>query len=870
MFTCAFRFFLLPLIFFSPEFSVQAQYSFLENGNALLQGGDRGFFLDAPTRTTIDLAGPWLYAVENGPKGTVKVPSAFDFHGRVAFERTFTLDTAQVDQYRYSLVLLGVSHSCEVSVNGEYIGSHAGGFTTFVEPIPRNLLQPGSDNVVRVNVTNLPDAKTTLPLRPDVWGMRSYGGITRDAFLLGTPTVYIRNAVILSNQSENGQSVRMVARIIPEGDDSLTAAAQGGQVKVPLAGFFFEIVDRVSGASLARSPVVPVTRKGRDWDTASAELTLQSPLLWTPETPELYLVRCSLVRAEGKDLRLLDEYDVVTGIRKIAVAGGHMLLNGKRLIVRGVTWYEDHPSCGSAMTYEDREKDIVFIKNLGANLVRFAGHPPHPYMLSLCDRYGLLAMEEIPLTQTPGGVMAAEGYGELAVAAMREMMSRDRNHPSVLAWGLGDEFDTSYPEARSFVENLVKTARSLDNRPLFFGALPGAQESCTDLVDIAAINVHTQDIRSFKTLLESWKSSHRKQPVIVSKFGCEVQQDNHNGYSDPLSQEAQARFYLQRFDILRSLDYDGGIVWSFNDWKGDRPSLTVHTGNPWMHTLGLVSVRRDRRLAYDAVRSVFRDERFVALPMGTHSSSAPIIYVFAGFVLLIGVAYMYNSSRRFRESVNRSMLNSYNFFADVRDQRSVSAGHTTLLGIVVALADALVISSLLYRFRESLVLDNILSYLLVSDRAKEVAIALVWDPMKFILVGALMIFVSFLLVAGGINLLRAFTRQKISPYHAYTVTMWSTTPLLVFIPIGMVLFRALETAAYVLPTLIIVGILSLWVFLRLLKGTSIVADIFPLKVYSFGVLIIVGVCTVAYFYYDYYQAAPMHISYLLSSMIHSD
>ena len=211
---------------------------------------------------------------------------------------------------------------------------------------------------------------------------------------------------------------------------------------------------------------------------------------------------------------------------------------------------------------------------------------------------------------------------------------------------------------------------------------------------MAVVNIRTQDIKLFKKQLDEWKAKNLGRPVIVGKFGTEVKQHDRNGYSDPLSYEAQARFYIQRFEIIRSLDYDGGLVWSFNDWKGDRPSLTVNGGDPWMRSMGLVSYDREKRLAYDAVRSVFHGEKFVALPIGSFAANAPIIFVVSGLVVLIGTAYFYNANRRFRDNLNRSVMNLYNFFADVRDQRTVSLIQTTVLGVIISIATAIVTSSI--------------------------------------------------------------------------------------------------------------------------------------------------------------------------------
>ncbi len=846
--------------------SGEAQPRFFENGDSLYRGPDAGYLLDTPTRIKIDLSGVWTYSVDGHPEGSVRIPAAFDEAGTLVFQRNFELTREHLDKYVFQIVMLGENYSADVSVNGEFVTSREGGYAGILEPISENVLQPGSANILRVSVSNILSPKSTLPLRPAVWGMRNDGGILRDIFLLGTPRLSIRNVVIRTDLTENLQNARFNVRVSAEGADSVVAAAQSGGSGGGSTGIMFEVVEKISGISAGRSAIVPLVRKGNEWEDAAADLVVSGPKLWTPESPELYIVKCTLVRMRGKEYDVLDEYDVVAGVRKVTIVGGHIMLNGKRLVLKGTNWYEDHPAWGSAMTYESREKDIVLIKNLGANLVRFAGRPPHPYMLNLCDRYGLLALEELPLIQTPGPVMGTDQYAELASAELRAMILRDRNHPSVLAWGLGDEFEATHPAARPFVESLARIARSLDARPLYFGAVAGIG-ACTDLVDIAAVNVRTTDPKAFRSELEAWRASHRTQPVIVAKFGTEVQHDNRNGTSDPLSQEAQARFFLQRFEVLRSLDYDGGIVWSFNDWRGDRPALTVHSGDPTLHSMGLVSAQREKRLAYDAVRSVFRGEKYVALPLGTYSRGAPIIYVLAGFVVLIGMAYIYNASRRFRESLNRSVLNSYNFYADVRDQRSVSLAHSTLLGVVVSLALAIVASSLLFHFRESLVLDYLLSSLLVADTLKKWVVELIWSPLRFIAIGGGLFFIALVLLAGVVHFLRLFVRTHIFPFHAYTVTMWATAPFLILVPVGMILYRVIESSMYVIPALILVAFLFLWVFLRFLKGIALILDVFPVKAYIVGVLVVAALGGAAYAYYDYAQSAPMYVSFVLSTVV---
>jgi hypothetical protein len=765
----------------------------------------------------------------------------------------------ELDTVRYHLVFYGVNYQADITVNGEYLLGHPGGSTSFIEEIPPNLLQVGPENTIQVVTSNLLDPRKTIPLRQRVRGFRAYGGITRDVFLLGTPLLCIKDAVATSTPVGANGDALVTVRAIVDGPDPLKEPVRG--VRPGTVGFVVEVLEKVSGLSVARSAVVPVPRLTDSWGEVTADVKIPGARLWSPETPELYLVKCSLVTEADKQTTLVDEYDLLHGVRTLAIENGDIRLNGKRVFLKGVVWNEDHPEWGPALTTEQMERDVIAMKALGANVIRFADHPPHPYMLNLCDRYGIMAMVEIPLSG-PADVIADDQFQDAAMTLIREMVLRDRNHVSVFAWGLGNEFDATRETSRTLVEGLVRQVKQLDSRPTYYGAFPGAADRCIDLVDIAAVTLEARDLKEFKTSLESWKAWHAGKPVIVARFGTEVQQENRSGYSDPLSQQAQARFFVQRFDMIRSQDYDGAIVWAYNDWMGDRPALTVHSDNPWLHSMGLVSRSREKRIAYDAVRSIFQGEKFSALPPGSYSPGAPIVYVLYGFVLLVGLAYLYNANRRFRDNLNRSLLSSYNFFADIRDQRSVAVLHSALLGLIVSFATAVVWSSYFLHFRESRLLDDALSLLLVYDWPKVVLVRLVWSPLQFILACGIATFLLLILVSVALTAVKVLLKTRVYLYHAFTLTMWAASPLIILIPLGMILYRILESPVYVVPSLVLVLILLLWVILRFLKGFSIVFDVRAVRVWLVTVALVLVAGTGLYLYYDIVHSAPDYFSYI--------
>jgi hypothetical protein len=233
----------------------------------------------------------------------------------------------------------------------------------------------------------------------------------------------------------------------------------------------------------------------------------------------------------------------------------------------------------------------------------------------------------------------------------------------------------------------------------------------------------------------------------------------------------------------------------------------------------------------------------------------------------VGLAYLYNAGRRFRESLNRSLLSSYNFFADIRDQHAVTGLHTTLLGLIVAGAAAIVLSSILLHFRDDLFLDNVLSLLLVADWLKVVVVRLIWNPLQFVLVGGGLLFGGMLMLSLLVLVLRTLLKSRVFAYHAYTAVVWSSAPLIVLIPIGMILYRIMESSVYVLPALLLYGVLHLWVFLRFLKALSIVFDARPVRVYVFGWLAMLVVLGGLSLYYDLAASAPTYLAFWYQTLV---
>jgi hypothetical protein len=812
-----------------------------------------------PTRSIIDLAGQWSFSMDGGRSWMdVAVPSSASYEGKLIFTRKFTVDTTNVARGGFKFVAYGINYACEVYINEVYVGKHEGGYTSFAFNVPANTIQVGHENIIRITTDNQLGAKNTMPLRQQIGGFKNYAGILRDVFLVNTPPVWIDNLTV-QTESIDSRGVRLTVHANVSGGDQQSASRVGSN-----AALSVEVIEKGTGAVIGHASMGLSPQSNQDV-AVDVPMTV-SAKLWSVDDPQLYTVKAVLTSSDG---RTIDENTTVTGFRSLEVQKNKILLNGSAITLRGVAWMEDSPDHGASLTYEEMEKDIALIKNLGANAVRFAYHAPHPYVVDLCDQFGLLVMEDLPLLEVPGRIAALDNYRQLAENCLREMIQRDRNHPSIMAWGLGDGVQESAPGDKSITAYLHDVVSSTDGRLTYCTSRYGAKTNCSASADIAAVTITTNDAKDFRAMLEDWIDQHPDQPVMVSRYGKAIEIGNRNGYSDPMSQEAQARYLLQRYNVIKDLGIAGGVVWAFNDWRSDRPVMTVKLSIPELMTAGIVEMNREKKIAYDVVRSMYLGEKAAALPIGTASPSSPISYVLVGLLLLILFAWLINSNRRFRESVIRALFRPYNFFADVRDQRLLSPLHSTLLVLIVSVTFAIIFSSIVYHFRTSAAFDYAVTHLLVSDAAKYAAIRLTWNAPFCILAVSVFMFIWFYVVTLLIQAISVFVRARVTLYHSYAVSVWSTLPWIVFIPLGMIIFRVMENEAYVVPVLALCAAIFLWIFFRILKGMSVIYDIRPIKIYSIALLIVFCVFGGAFLAYDYYFSTAAYIDYFITMVLPS-
>jgi MFS family permease len=242
--------------------------------------------------------------------------------------------------------------------------------------------------------------------------------------------------------------------------------------------------------------------------------------------------------------------------------------------------------------------------------------------------------------------------------------------------------------------------------------------------------------------------------------------------------------------------------------------------------------------------SLYTDQKTPDVLIGDYNPPSTVLFIAVGIACAIVFLLLINSSRRFRENVFRALLRPYNFYADIRDQRILSNVQTTILGLVISITFALIVASLCYYYRMDEGFDATLSAIVTSDLIKEFLNYIVWRPTLAVIVFTVFFFVLMVGVAFVIRLCAAFVRNRIFFSDAYIIAVWGALPVLLLIIPAMILYRALGVGGAGMITFSVMMLVVLWMIYRVLRGTAVIYDVRPLKVYGYALGTIVALLIV--------------------------
>lgn len=317
----------------------------------------------------------------------------------------------------------GVASAFYLWINGEKVGYSQGSRTPAEFHISR-YLQPG-ENVLAVEVYRWSDGSYLED--QDFWRL---SGIFRDVYLFSTPAVQLRDLFVVSDldaQYENAQ-VSITAKVRNLSDNQVTR-----QIRATLVNA------KGKKAELGQTELAGIAPREEVSLTVGANH--DSPMLWTAETPNLYTVVLELLDADGK---ITEVKACRFGFRKIELKDRQFLVNGVSVLIKGVNRHEHDPDRGHALEIDSMVRDIELMKQNNINTVRTAHYPNHPLWYDLCDLYGMFIIDEANVESHGMGygretLALVDSWKKAHVDRNVRMVERDKNHPCVVMWSLGNE-----------------------------------------------------------------------------------------------------------------------------------------------------------------------------------------------------------------------------------------------------------------------------------------------------------------------------------------------------------------------------------------------------------------------------------------------
>ena len=456
---------------------------------------------------------------------------------------------------RLSIEFDGVFRDCMVVLNGHFLGRNMSGYVPFSYDVT-DFLNYGAKNilVLRVDAT-----------QGEGWFYEG-AGIYRHVWLTKTDPLHIAQWGTFVRSQVDGE----VATI----NISTEVENQSAETRI------FNVISRFAdkdGNVVATAETQSMRAEPWAGLTLVAEVKVEHPLLWSLEEPNLYRALTTVQDAYNE--RATDQYETTFGVRTIKFdADGGFFLNGKPVKIKGTCNHQDHAGVGSALPGRIQSYRIEKLKEMGANGYRTSHNPPTPELLDACDRLGMLVMDETrTMSSSPE-----------ALSNLETLVRRDRNHPSLFIWALGNEESEQGTERGvRIVTTMKRLVRRLDpSRPVTVAMNDAWGRGVSAVVDVQGFNY------KLSPPIDEFHQKFPKKPAIGTEVGSTVStrgiysNDEGLGYVSAYDVNAPAwattaetwwTIYAERPFLA------GGFVWTGFDYRGEPtpykwPCINSHFG----------------------------------------------------------------------------------------------------------------------------------------------------------------------------------------------------------------------------------------------------------------------------------------------------
>ena len=503
------------------------------------------------------------------------------YRGKCTYRKTILKKDLPLGEEHY-LEINGANLSSVVYLNGEKLKSHDGGYSTYRV----RLKDLRDENILEVTVDNSPSDR----VYPQTADFTFYGGLYRDVRLISLPSSHFS----LENLGTPG------IKATPDVKGTL-------DVEVEVDGDY----DSILYTLLDREGKVVLEENSRE---TKVTLSVSSPHLWNGrKDPYLYYIKAELLKGEER----LDEVGSEIGFRSFRIDPERgFILNGEEYPLRGVSRHQDRKDKGNAISKEDHEEDMALIMEVGANTIRLAHYQHDQYFYHLCDKNGIVVWAEIPYISQH----MSQGR-ENTISQMKELITQNYNHPSIVVWGLSNEITMGDPKDPDMLENhriLNDLCHTMDKTRLTTSAMLtvcGIDEEIVHISDVVSYNHYFGWYGGEVSMNGPWFDAFHKKypnkPIGCSEYGCEaLNWHTSRPMQGDYTEEYQAYYHEEMIKQFFSRKYLWAThVWNMFDFGAD---ARAEGGENGQNHKGLVTIdRKYKKDAFYAYKAWLSEEKFI-------------------------------------------------------------------------------------------------------------------------------------------------------------------------------------------------------------------------------------------------------------------
>ena len=496
------------------------------------------------------------------------------------YRTTFTLPATWKEKPLF-LHFGGVQSACYVWLNGQQLGYHEDGMTPFEFDI--SAVGKEGVNHLAVQVINWSDGSYLED--QDYWRL---SGIFRDVSLLSPPSIHITDYTVQTDLDDDYRNATLKLNVYAR---NFTRQAQYG----------YQLITTLYDAS-GQKVISSTPRTIGMMDPASEmpiqqEFPVTSPQKWSAESPYLYTLTMQIMNSEGTILEAISQR---VGFREIKIQGGQLLVNGKPILIKGVNRHEFDPETGRVISRESMIRDITLMKQHNINAVRTSHYPNKAEWYDLCDEYGLYVVDEANIESHElwykKVILADEPAWKAAFLARgKAMVERDKNHPSVIIWSLGNE--ASNGANFMAMANFIRLADP--TRPIHYEGRANYGPTTLSSFDIISVMYPSPE-----DMIELVKKDSGR-PLIVCEYA--------HGMGNSVGNLQEYWDVIEKYPTMQ-----GGFIW---DWVDQGLSAKTADGRPyWNHINyidganagdGLVNPDRTPQPEINEVKKVYQYVKFL-------------------------------------------------------------------------------------------------------------------------------------------------------------------------------------------------------------------------------------------------------------------